>query len=139
MVRAWGKSLPLASPRPLLAHADAGVRAAALAVLPQLAAPPEFETEIVRALDDGDERVRAAAASVAGKLRLAAAIPGLQICLEGSGPEAAMAAAYALARLGPGGWRVLEREVVNSRAASASAALEALEQARSERLLLAAL
>jgi HEAT repeat protein len=139
MVRAWGKSLPLVSPRPLLTDPDPGVRAAALAVLPQLAAPTEFETEIVRALDDADERVRAAAASVAGKLRLAAAIPGLQVCLEGSGSEAALAAAYALARLGPGGWRVLERQVVTSRAASASAALEALEQAKSERLLLAAL
>jgi HEAT repeat protein len=139
MVRAWGKSLPMPPVRPALAHENAGVRAAALAVLPQLAAPREYEPEILRALSDDDERVRAAAADVAGRLRLVAAIPALQACLEAGGPESTVAAAYALARLGGEGWHALERESLHPRRETASAALEALEQARSDRLLVSAL
>ena len=52
---------------------------------------------------------------------------------------ATVAAAYALAQIGPEGCRVLEEQVLVSRGRPASAALEALERMRSGRLLLAGL
>jgi hypothetical protein len=136
IVRAWGKSVPLARVETLLGHPDAGVRAAALAVVPQLLDPSACAPRVVAALSDSEEPVRAAAAAVAGKLRFEAAFAPLVECLRSGAPEAAVAAAYALAALGPGGCRVLEREVLVSRSLSACAALEALECTRSERVQL---
>jgi HEAT repeat protein len=138
IVRAWGKSLPLPPLGPFLSHADAGVRAAALALLPQLAVARDYQTELLVALSDADENVRAAAARAAGKLLLATAIPALRTCLQQGRADTAIAAAYALARLGSDGCRALESEVLSPRAETASAALEALELAKSDRLLLAA-
>jgi HEAT repeat protein len=135
IVRAWRKSLPLARVQPLLRHPDSAVRAAALAIVPQLVSPTEFEPELLECLSDEAEAVRSAAADAAGTLRLLSALPGLKACLEQGGAEATIAAAYALARIGGQGWHILEQQVLNSRSRAASAALEALEQARSERLL----
>ncbi|MBS1857290.1 MAG: HEAT repeat domain-containing protein [Acidobacteria bacterium] len=134
IVRGWGKSVPLASLDTLLGHSDAGVRAAALLVVPQMLNPAGCAPLIVAALGDPDEAVRTAAATVAGKLRLESAFAALVKCLRGGGADITVAAAYALAALGPEGCRVLEREVLVSRSASACAALEALERARSERV-----
>jgi len=139
VVGAWGKSLPLPPMGPLLEHADAGVRAAALTVLPKLAQSASCEREVVERLADANEQVRAAAAEAAGKLRLASAVAGLRGCLQERAPQASVAAAYALARIGPEGCRLLEEEVLRSRTASAAAALEALERLRSDRMLLAGL
>jgi len=130
VVRAWGKAMPLARLAPLIEHADAGVRAAALAVVMQLVNPRECERQILRRLEDESEAVRAAAAEIAGKLRLPSAIPGLRKVLEEAGAEATVAAAYALAHIGEEGCGILERQVLNARDASAYAALEALESAR---------
>ena len=47
------------------------------------------------------------------------------------------AAAYALARIGPQGCGILEGQVLSGRSTTASAALEALELAHSERLMAA--
>lgn len=135
IVRAWRKSLPLARVQPLLRHRDAAVRAAALAIVPQLVSPNEFEPELLECLSDEADAVRAAAADAAGTLRLSSAIPALKACLELGGAGATIAAAYALARIGGQGWHILEQQVLCSRSTAASAALEALEQARSERLL----
>ena len=136
IVRAWGKVLPLDGVRPLAGHADPTVRAAALAVVPQLADAAGFEPEIRRGLADPDEGVRAAAAWAAGKLRLAATASDLERCLEGGGAEATVAAAYALARIGPEAWPRLDAQVRRGRSAAATASLEALEQAKSGRLAL---
>ena len=130
VVRAWAKAMPLAQVAPLIEHADAGVRAAALAVVPQLLNPRACEAQILHCLEDAAEPVRAAAAEIAGRLRLASAIPGLQRVLEEAGAEATVAAAYALARIGEAGCRILERQVLNARNGSAYAALEALEAER---------
>jgi HEAT repeat protein len=139
IVRAWGKMLPLPAPVPLLRHEDSGVRVAALAILPQYGEAAAFGPEIVRLLGDADERVRAAAAQTAGRLHLGSAAEALHTCLLADGADAVVAAAYALAQIGETGWRMLEKEVLGPRRASAAAALEALEQLKSERLLLVAL
>jgi HEAT repeat protein len=139
VVRAWGKALPLSQVAPLLEHEDKFVRAAALVVVPQLVTPLVCEPQVLRCLADPEEQVRAAAAEVAGSLRLASAIPALQRCLEEASAEATVAAAYALARTGDEGMRILERRVISARDSSACAALEALEQARSQRMHAAAI
>jgi hypothetical protein len=58
-------------------------------------------------------------------------------CLEIGGAEATIAAAYALARIGPAGCRILEEQVLSSRSTASYAALEALELAHSDRLMAA--
>ena len=135
ILRAWRKSLPLAGMQALLRHPDGAVRAAALGVVPQLAAPAELEPWLLECLSDEAESVRAAAADAAGQLRLVSALPALEACLNRGGAEATISAAYAMARIGAQGWRILEGLVLGSRSEAAAAALEALEQARSERLL----
>jgi len=135
ILRAWRKSLPLAGVPALLRNPEGPVRAAALAIVPQLVSTRELEPQLLECLSDQVESVRAAAADAAGQLRLVSALPALEACLERGGAQATIAAAYALARMGEPGWRILEARVLSSRAADASAALEALEQARSERLL----
>ena len=135
IVRAWGKVLPLSGLAPPLHHPDPRVRAGAFAILPQFPDKREFAPAIRLALSDPDERVRAAAARTAGRLRLSPVAPELERCLESSGPEATVAAAYAIAQLGPSAWPRLDAQIKNSRSAAAAAALEALEQVRTGRLL----
>jgi hypothetical protein len=136
IVSGWGKSVPLTRLEGLLVHSDDGVRAAALAVVPHLLDAGACAPLVTAALADPGEAVRAAAATVAGKLRIDDARPGLEQMLHSDGPDATVAAAYALAALGAEGCRVLEREVRVSRSLSACAALEALERTRSERVRL---
>lgn len=135
IVRAWRKSLPIAGVQALLRHPDSAVRAAALGIVPQLTSPLELAAELLVCLSDEAETVRAAAAGAAGELRLASALPGLEACMTGGGADATISAAYAMARIGEQGWRVLERLILGSHSTAASAALEAMEQARLERLL----
>jgi HEAT repeat protein len=138
IVRAWGRALPIPV-RPLLEHDDPGVRTAALAILPQVGCPRDHESEVRRLLSDAHEGVRAAAAEMAGRLRLVSALPDLRRCLRDGGPESSVAGAYALARLGPEGCDLLEHEILYSRTSSAAVALEAIEQLKSKRMLLAPL
>jgi len=136
IVRAWGKALPLAGLVPPLHHPDPRIRSAALAILPQFPDKFEFAGSIRLALSDSDDRVRTAAAATAGRLRLSAVAPDLERCLETSGPDACLAAAYAIAHLGRDAWPRLDGQIRKSRSTAAAAALEALERARSGRLLL---
>jgi HEAT repeat protein len=134
IVRAWGKLVPLQRLETLLGHSDPGVRAAALAVVPIALGGEACMPHVVAALADPVEAVRAAAATVAGKLRLDSALADLEKCLHSGGADATIAAAYALAAIGPAGCNVLEREVEISRSITAGAALEALERTRSLRV-----
>ena len=135
IVRAWRKSMPLGGVQALLHHPDGAVRAAALGIVPQLVSPQELARELVECLSDEVESVRAAAAASAGELRLVSALPALEACMHTGGADATISAAYAMARIGEQGWRILEGLVLGSRSAAAAAALEALEQACAERLL----
>lgn len=128
MIRAWQLSLPLPL-GPLLEHPQAQVRARAFALLPYAAGLEPMEESVIRGLGDPDPAVRVAAAEVAGKLKVDAAVPLLAAMVREVGPEVARAAAFALAGLGPRGARELEAEIVRG-AAGASQALEALEKLR---------
>ncbi len=127
VLRAWGKFLPLPQVYPLLRHPDAGVRAAALLVLPLVPRLPELEAEVLHALTDPVEPVRAMAVRIAAKFGVSNAVPELVRSLRDPDAQIAVAAAQALAQLGPVGCRILEREMITGSLLAASAALEALQ------------
>lgn len=128
VLRAWGKFLPLPQVYSLLRHPDAGVRTAALQILPLVPRLPQLEMEVLRALDDPAEPVRAMAVRIAAKLGIANALPQLVRCLHDQDARTAAAAAHALAQLGPDGRHILEQETVTGSQLAASAALEALQR-----------
>lgn len=134
MLRAWGKFFPLREVYPLLRHADARVRVAALQVLPHVERMNRFEAELLNALNDPVEEVRAAAAETAAAMQADAALPALVRCLHHDHPKSAAAAALALAQMGPEGCQALEQEMLTGSSLSASVALEALEQSYLSRL-----
>jgi hypothetical protein len=133
VLRAWGKFLPLPQVYPLLRHPDAGVRVGALLVLPLVPRLPQLETEVLHALNDPVEAVRATAVRIAAKFGISNALPQLVRCLHDQDAGTAAAAAHALARLGPDGCRVLEQEMITGSALAASAALEALQRRQTAR------
>ena len=133
VLRAWGKFLPLPQVYPLLRHPDAGVRVAALLVLPLVPRLPQLESEVLHALNDPVEAVRAMAVRIAAKLGISNALPQLVRCLHGQDAGTAAAAAHALANLGPDGCRILEQEMITGSALAASAALEALQRMQTAR------
>lgn len=128
VLRAWGKFLLLPQVYPLLRHPDASVRAAALRILPLVPRLPQLEMEVLHALNDPVEAVRAMAVRIAARFGLSNALPQLVRCLRDPDARTAAAAAYALAELGPDGCRILEREMVTGPQLAASAALEALQR-----------
>jgi hypothetical protein len=131
IVRAWGKFLPLPELYPLLRHGDPAVRAAAVSLLPLVPRLPQLESNVLDALQDSEEQVRSAAARTAAALGIQSALPLLARCLHDSDARTAASAAYALAQLGTEGCHVLEQEVLTDSFLAATAALEALERARS--------
>ena len=128
VLRAWGKFLPLPQVYPLLRHPDAGVRAAALLALPLVPRSPQLEMEVLHALNDPVEAVRAMAVRIAAKFGISTALPQLVRCLRGQDAQTAAAAAHALAQLGADGRHILEQEMVMGPQTAASAALEALQR-----------
>jgi HEAT repeat protein len=128
VLRAWGKFLPLPQVYPLLRHADPGVRVAALRILPLVPRSPELEMEVLHALNDPVEAVRAMAVRIAAKFGISNALPQLVRCLHDQDARTAAAAAHALAQLGADGCRILEQEMVSGPQLAASAALEALQR-----------
>ena len=133
ILRAWGKSAVIPELPALLAHDDAGVRVAALHLVPQAGMTPESEEQIWLALEDPDSEVRAAAAEVCGKLRLSSSLLLLEHALEDKAPGPVLASAYALAELGARGCQALENAVLSSNPLRAAAALEALEHLKLNR------
>jgi hypothetical protein len=127
VLRAWGKFLPLPQVYPLLRHADAAVRVAALDIVPLVPRLAQLEAEILHALNDPAEQVRSAAARTAATLNVSGAMPQLTRCLHDQDARTAAAAAYALAQLGADGCRILEQEMLTGSLLAASAALEALQ------------
>lgn len=128
VLRAWGKFLPLPQVYSLLRHRDPHVRSAALLVLPLVPRSPQLEPEILHALNDPVEAVRGMAVRIAAKFGISTALPQLVRCLHDPDAATAAAAADALARLGPEGYRVLEQEMITGSSLAASAALEALQR-----------
>jgi HEAT repeat protein len=134
VLRAWGKFLPLPQVYPLLRHPDAGIRAAALLVLPLVPRLPQLEAEVLQAFNDPVESVRTMAVRIAAKFGISNALPQLLRCLRDPDARTASDAAHALAQLGADGRRMLEQETVTGSALAASAALEALQRRQTARM-----
>ena len=128
VLRAWSKFLPLPEVHALLRHPGGTVRAAALDILPFVPRSAQVEAEILRALGDPVEEVRSAAARAAASIGVTKAVPLLACQLRDQNAGTAAAAAFALAKLGPDGCRILEQQTLTASLLAASAALEALER-----------
>jgi HEAT repeat protein len=137
MVEAWQKTLPVPGVVALLRHPRPEIRAQAIRVLPYVSADLDVARETRLALDDESAAVRIAATKVAGRMGMEGAVLELRRQLRHSDREVAVAAAYALAEVGPEGWNVLEATVRAEDSTAALAALEALERVRTNRLHLA--
>ena len=130
MMEGWGRVLPGLEVGSVVRHPDPEVRAAAVRLLPYTGRRENLPGEVQAALEEGPETVRAAAAAVAGRMKLAALTPLLAGCLRGSSSAVALAAAHALAGMGPQGRRLLSEAVLGGKHPGAGAALEALERAQ---------
>lgn len=134
MIEGWQKSLVVPEIVPLLRHPRPEVRARALRAVAYVSTAVEVEREIQAGLVDTSPDVRIAAARVAGRMGLGAAIPSLERLLHSRHPEVAVAAAYGLAELGGSGADALESAVRTNHSTGAAVALEALERVRTDRL-----
>lgn len=131
MLRAWRRALHVRDFLPLLAHADARVRVGALLALPYAAAdarPEVIATPVMASLVHPSAKVRAAAATAAGRMGIADAAQALAIRLTDTERHVAVAAAFALAGIGEPGITLLQRAVLSPDRVAASVAFEALEK-----------
>lgn len=132
MCRAWKRMLVLPALYPLLRHADARVRAAALRVLiyeTGSRASRGAAADVLELLRDSDAEVRRAAADAAAALRLSEGANLLEQVLSDENHGVIRSGCYALAALGPEGSRRLENQIVAGTRAAALAG-EALEHVR---------
>ena len=130
----WGRFVPVPGVEPLLHHAEATVRVAAVRALRYCVQPPDAASHVRAILEDSDAVVRAEGARMAGKMRMVEAVPWLTGLLEDAIPHTRLTAAYALGEIGQAGWNVLEHAISGASAASAGPALEALERVRIGRI-----
>ncbi len=131
MLRAWRRALYVRDFLPLLSHTDARVRASALLALPYAAAdarPEVIAAPVMASLVHPSPQVRAAAATAAGRMRIAEAAHALTIRLTDADRQVAIAAAFALASLGELGNAMLQRAVMSPDRGAASVAFEAMEK-----------
>ena len=105
------------------------VRAAAVATVPYAVGGSTLGESVLACLDDTDPRVRVAAATVLGRLRVTAALPALGRALRSEDAPLAVASAHAMAALGRDGRRRLEAVVLHGNGVAPLAAAEALGQA----------
>jgi HEAT repeat protein len=129
MVRACGRLLPVPPVAALLRDPRPAVRAAAVATVPYAMGGGTLADAVLACLDDDDPRVRVAAASVLGRLRVTAALPALGRALRSDDARLAVASAHALAALGRDGRQRLEAVVLHGDGVAPLAAAEALGQA----------
>ena len=133
--RAWRCLLPAHMLLPLLQHARAEIRAAALALLPAGDVSPEETQMVFKALTDPDERVAAAASEAIVRLDCAGGLETLAAQLSESSGDRCLAHARAISQLGAAGMRILEQQIVFGEPDAAAASLEALEKVKLDRLL----
>jgi hypothetical protein len=143
MVGAWRRAVTIPGLGDLLYAADSGVQRRMLNLLPYLNLTDEPEAEariqkqlatlaaVLGGLKQEDEEIFVAAAAASGRLGMESAIPLLANGLRDRRHRVVRGSAEALAELGPPGVSVLENEILHSSGAAATAALEALEHARS--------
>ena len=122
---------------PLLSHPAAHVRALAFLALPQADGGTHAVEVVRRGLTDDADEVRAAAATVAGRLRITELVPELTDCLMESPSATQLRAAVALAELGDVGLERLEAVAVSDEVSVSGVAAEVAEKSRIGRLELA--
>jgi HEAT repeat protein len=127
LLRAWERWIPIQGFSQLVAGRDFDLRLAALPALRYASASEqEAAPEVIALLEFPDERAQAQAAKAASELGLSASLPLLVTQLRKSGPVPALAAARALAEMGPEGRELLENEIYTG--VRPQYALQALEQ-----------
>jgi hypothetical protein len=127
LVRAWERWIPIEGFAKLVAERDIDLRLAALPALRYASASEqEAAQEVFALLEFPDERAHAPAAKAASDIGISASIPLLLNQLRKAGPVPALAAAKALAEMGPEGQDLLENEILTS--VRPQYALQALEQ-----------
>jgi hypothetical protein len=131
-VLACERALPIEGMAALMHHRDRDVRLGALRLAPLVAALPENQHALLECLAEPDAGIVAAAARSTGKLRLTQGLPLLARVLRRGENGPARAAAAAIAEMPPLGWKTLEELSENSNPATAAAAAEALQRARSK-------
>jgi HEAT repeat protein len=127
-INAWRNTLPLPNTYQLLQNKSAEIRAKALYALSYISTGDEVERYIINAFADANHSVRVAALVAAARLKIAAALPQLTICLRDENHEVVRAAAFALAQLGANGLEVLEQELFSLNYQSAATVLEIIER-----------
>jgi HEAT repeats len=130
MAAAWRCPLPLEICLRLLQNSDPKIRAGALKLTGFSTVNQPAEQMILKALDDPDRGVQAAAITLVGRLRLMAALSRLVTLAHHSDGEICRAACMALVMLGKIGQAFLQNDLVTSDALSAGRAAESLAMAR---------
>ncbi len=125
MLRAWKRMLTVSGVESMLRHPDPSVRVRALQALPYVS--NATHSSVGETLHDSHPEVRAAAATAAGKLRLAELSDALFGALSDPVGDVGSAAAFALAVL-PGGVARLQHAVSSGNRRAAAVAFEALEK-----------
>ena len=127
LLRAWERWIPIDGFSRLVAGRDIDLRLAALQALRYASATEqEAAQEVFALLASPDERAHAPAAKAASDMGISASIPLLLNQLRTARPIPALAAARALAKMGPEGQDLLENEILTG--VRPQYALQALEQ-----------
>ena len=136
-MKLWQVRLTPDTVTPLHEQPDPRVRALAVATLPQVDGLGDLVSSLERGLSDEADEVRAAAASVVGRMKVRALAAKLEECLAAPDPRLQLSAAVALAQFGTDGVAVLERVANQDDADRNRIAAEVAEKARIGRLQLA--
>ena len=130
MVVAWERAVPLVRLDQMMQHRERAIRLLALRAVPLVASSRENDSAVMQLLVDQDHEIAMAAAAVAGRLHIVAAVPLLARCFRAGNAALARTAAAALAAMPPQGWKALEELAASENPMVRSAAAEALAHVR---------
>lgn len=135
MLAAWRRTIHLDGWQQLFTTSSGTNRAALVRLLPYLTTSEEAESELMEALEDPSSEIKRAAAGVVAYWGLESAVPVLASMLKDPQTENALIAARALTGFGVSGERILEAAVLANERRASGAALEALENFNTGRLV----
>jgi HEAT repeat protein len=132
VLSAWQRAVLIPDLPRLLEHPDTAVKLHALGLAPLMPLTPQARSAIVRALDDPDPEVSAAATLGAGRLGLQESLPYLAALAREADAEVARSVTAALAAMPPRGWKALEELSAGLNTVTAHIARAALAGVRGE-------